>query len=167
MKDGMNEAFLGLGGNEGDRLENLSACLEAIERECGQILMRSGVYETEAWGLYSELKFLNQVIQVQTKLGAKELLVKLLLIEQNLGRKRSAKAYADRPADIDILFMNTEIIDTDGLQIPHPRLHLRKFVLMPLHEIAPNYIHPVLHTRICDLLAKCEDTLAVNLFKAS
>jgi len=166
MKDVMNVAFLGLGGNEGDRLENLSECITAIERECGHILMRSNVYETEAWGLKSELKFLNQVIQVQTKLSAKDLLDKLLLIEQNLGRKRRASGYADRPADIDILFMNKEIIETEKIHIPHPRLHLRKFVLIPLHEISADYIHPVLHTSISELLAKCEDTLEVTLFKA-
>lgn len=167
MKDVMNEAFLGLGGNEGNRLENLNDSIRAIELECGKITMKSSIYETEAWGLQTEKKFLNQVIKLQTKLSAQKLLDKLLRIEQNLGRERSKHGYADRTVDIDILFMNEEILETEELQIPHPRLHLRKFILIPLNEIAADHIHPVLQTSISKLLEKCQDNLEAVIFDPS
>lgn len=167
MKDVMNEVFLGLGGNQGDRWANLLKSTEAIERECGDIILRSSVYETEGWGLDTGLKFLNQVIKIESNLNAENLLKKLLTIEQSLGRQRNKQGYSDRTVDLDILFFNKEQILTEILQIPHPRLHLRKFILVPMNEIAPDFMHPVLQKSIQYLLQQCEDTLAVTKYEHS
>lgn len=161
----MNEVFLGLGGNEGDRLNNILASRRAIEKECGLIIACSSIYETAAWGLSSSFSFLNQVIKIQTTLSPEELLQKLMEIEQQLGRKREKPEYTDRTADLDILFYNDEVIHTASLQVPHPRLQLRKFVLIPLTEIAAEFIHPVFHKTIAKLLETCSDHLDVKPYR--
>jgi deoxyguanosine kinase len=162
-KVSMNTAFLSLGGNLGNRLENLEKTRAALNRQCGKIVQASGIYETEAWGHSSERKYLNQVVELQTKLDPRELLRKTLEIEKKLGRKRTSKRYTDRSADIDILFFNEEVIDTTHLQVPHPRLHTRNFVLAPLSEIAGKYRHPVLNKNVNSLLKESTDGLSVKL----
>lgn len=166
MEDVMNVAFLVLGGNLGDRTLHISESCKNIEQECGTIVLASKLYETEAWGISSSNKFLNQVIQLNTMLTAEVLLIKLLDIEKKHGRTRSNETYADRTIDIDILFFNSEIIEEANIQVPHPRLHMRKFVLIPLNEIAQNFIHPTLHKSIGELLKDCTDTLEVRLLKS-
>jgi deoxyguanosine kinase len=109
---------------------------------------------------------LNQCIKVKTDLKATELIDVLLLIEKELGRERTInQIYEPRTIDIDILFYNNDIINESKLLVPHPRLHLRKFVLIPLEEIASNYLHPLLNKTIFNLLSECEDTSDVKLFK--
>jgi len=164
-KDVMNVVFLGLGGNMGNRLENLSKTIEALEKDCGEIIKRSGIYETDAWGSNSKKKYLNQVVQISTILSPENLLEKLLKIEEKLGRKRSEEQNSDRTVDIDILFFNADIINSKNLQIPHPRLYSRKFVLIPLTEIANDLVHPILKVTMEELLKNCKDTLAVKLVK--
>jgi 2-amino-4-hydroxy-6-hydroxymethyldihydropteridine diphosphokinase len=158
----MNVAFLGLGGNMGDRLGNLRKSLTLLNETCGTIVKASSVYETDAWGSDSEKKYLNQVVQLETLLSAEELLERTLQAELRLGRLRTDKQNSDRTADIDILLFNSEIRDLKNLHLPHPRLHLRKFVLIPLCEIAPDLLHPVFKKTIHDLLQNCEDNLNVS-----
>ncbi|MEO6301656.1 MAG: 2-amino-4-hydroxy-6-hydroxymethyldihydropteridine diphosphokinase [Bacteroidia bacterium] len=157
----MNVAFLCLGGNIGNRTENINAGKKAIERFCGEIVAQSAIYETEAWGSGSKNKYLNQVIKLNTKLNAQKLLTELLRIEKKSGRTRGIIKNNDRTLDIDILFFNTEIITGENIEIPHPRLHQRNFVLKPLNEIAKDLKHPILKKTISELLKSSKDKLKV------
>lgn len=157
----MNLAYILTGGNLGHREENLRRARVAIEQKCGSITRASALYETEAWGLKDQGPFLNQALELRTGLGAKDLLGTLLSIELSLGRVRDVK-YGPRIIDIDIIFFNHEVIEVPGLVVPHPQLHLRRFALEALAEIAPGYIHPVFNKPVSQLLAECTDTLAVN-----
>jgi 2-amino-4-hydroxy-6-hydroxymethyldihydropteridine diphosphokinase len=159
----MNQVYLLTGGNMGNRQNYLSKAALAIEKNCGSVVRRSMLYETAAWGMEKQEPFLNQVLELHTKLGACELLSCLLSIEEGLGRKRKEK-YGPRLIDIDILFFNDEIINTEGLEIPHPRMAQRRFVLEPLAELAPGKVHPVLKKTVSALLKSCNDPLAVNKF---
>lgn len=154
----MNVAYLCLGGNIGDREKAIELALLKISQQVGEIQSKSEIYETEAWGVINQQAYLNQCIEVKTNLASKDLINTLLLIEKNLGRERTLNiTYEPRTIDIDILFYNMDIINTDELIVPHPRLHLRKFVLIPLNEIASNYLHPLLNKTIFSLLSECED----------
>ncbi len=160
----MNEAFLGLGGNIGDRLENIRKTIAALEAGCGEIVSLSGIYETDAWGSDSQKKYLNMALGLNTHLAAETLLEKLLEIEAQLGRLRTGPQNSDRTVDIDILLFNEEILDSPNIQIPHPMLHLRKFVLIPLCDIAADRMHPVLKKSMKELLEICTDPLEVKHF---
>lgn len=162
----MNVTYLCLGGNIGDREKALQLALFEINLLIGVITAESGIYETEAWGVENQQAYLNQCIEVKTELNPNELIQKLLHIEKELGRERTeSETYEPRTIDIDILFYNQEIIDSKQLTIPHPRLHLRKFVLIPLSDICPNYLHPILNKTIFNILSDCEDHSEVKLFK--
>lgn len=162
----MNVAFLCLGGNIGNRKFTLKQAVEKINNEIGKVVSQSNYYETEAWGVENQDKYLNQCICVETILPSNQVLKKSLAIELSLGRKRNHKeTYEPRTIDIDMLFYNFESIQTKDLSIPHPRLHLRKFVLIPLNEIAPNFVHPVLNKTIHTLLLECEDNCEVLIYK--
>lgn len=162
----MNVTYLCLGGNIGDREKALNHAIQKISEQVGDIVAKSTIYETEAWGVESQQAYLNQCIKVKTDLKATELIDVLLLIEKELGRERTINhIYEPRTIDIDILFYNNDIIDESKLLVPHPRLHLRKFVLIPLEEIASNYLHPLLNKTIFSLLSECEDPSDVKLFK--
>lgn len=159
----MNEAYLLTGGNIGNRLDYLNKAKEKIEKSCGLVLQQSSIYETAAWGKEDQQAFLNQALKIKTQLTPQELLKAILQIEATLGRKRDVK-YGPRTIDIDILFFNNEIINEQGLTIPHPEMQNRRFVLVPLNEIAPNKIHPVFQKTISRMLAECPDPLQVNKF---
>lgn len=161
----MNVAFLCLGGNLGNRSQNFNSARTLISEGIGEIAAQSRLYETEAWGSKSQKKYLNQVIEIRTTCSAKKLLKKLLAVEKKLGRIRTGEQNADRIIDIDILFFNSDVVSEDGLQIPHPRLHQRNFVLKPLSEIAPRFVHPVLKKTISELLRKSADKLKVSGYK--
>lgn len=152
-----NYVFLGLGSNLGDREAYLGKALELVTRFVGRITAFSGIYETEPWGFESENNFLNMVIQVYTDLKPDDLMKKILTIEGKLGRIRDKNHYISRTIDIDILLYSNRVIDKDGLRIPHPLMQDRKFVLVPLCEIAPKMIHPVLSKTFCGLLSECRD----------
>ncbi|MES2763146.1 MAG: 2-amino-4-hydroxy-6-hydroxymethyldihydropteridine diphosphokinase [Bacteroidota bacterium] len=162
----MNVTYLCLGGNIGDREKALQLALLKIEEQVGKITAVSTIYETEAWGVEDQQPYLNQCIEVRTELIPLELINKLLSIEKELGRERTiSQTYEPRTLDIDILLYNQDIIDTAELTVPHPRLHLRKFVLIPLVEICPDLLHPLLNKTIFKLLTDCEDRSEVTPFK--
>jgi len=159
----MSPVYLLIGGNMGDRMEYLQLATNAIHQQAGRIISGSAIYETEAWGLTNQDKFLNQALCIETLLSPKELLQTLLQIEQDLGRKRETR-YGPRIIDIDILFYGQEIIREPHLKIPHPEIQNRRFALQCLDDIAPEFRHPVLHKTIAQLLAECADPLVVNKF---
>jgi 2-amino-4-hydroxy-6-hydroxymethyldihydropteridine diphosphokinase len=159
------KAIIGLGGNVGDR----KSLLESAINQCktlGNLILESSIYETAAWGGVAEGSFLNQVILLETDLNSEDLLKELQAIENSLGRER-AIYWGDRTMDIDILFFADELIQTATLTIPHPAISSRKFVLIPLAEILPDFIHPVLEKSSLQLFKECEDKSEVNLFKVS
>ena len=157
----MNSAYLLIGGNLGKRINNLEIARKLIATEVGKILIASSVYETAAWGITDQPDFLNQVLKIETQLSPREVMDAVLSIENRMGRIRTEKNAA-RIIDIDILFFNNDIIHTSGLVIPHPEIHNRKFVLIPLNEIASSKVHPVLHQTIETLLSTSPDTLEVR-----
>jgi 2-amino-4-hydroxy-6-hydroxymethyldihydropteridine diphosphokinase len=157
-----NNVLLCIGGNLGDRLENLEETRDFIEFNMGDIVAVSGIYESPAWGMEAAPDFLNQVIEISTTLNYLQLLAEIKEIEEFYGRMRTPGKYTSREMDVDILFFNDEIVETEKLTIPHPRLHERRFVLTPLAEILPDKIHPVLNKSIAELLKSCEDTSPVK-----
>lgn len=160
-ESGFHSAFILLGSNLGDSASILIDALTQIELLCGEILSLSSVYETAAWGVENQQNYLNQVVEIYTELPPHILLDILLDIENKFGRKRIEK-WGARTLDLDILFYENQIIETPKLIVPHPRLHLRNFTLVPLNEIAANFIHPLLEKSISDILRSCPDKLAVK-----
>jgi 2-amino-4-hydroxy-6-hydroxymethyldihydropteridine diphosphokinase len=148
--------FLGLGSNMGNRASHLAAAMQMIQKEIGKVAKKSHVYETEPWGNKDQEAFLNQVIMVNTTLEPRDLLAATTFIERSMGRERKEK-WGPRTIDIDILFYGKRVIRDRGLEIPHPELHKRAFVLAPLLEIAPDYEHPLLKKPIDELYMDCED----------
>ena len=157
----MNKLFLITGGNIGDRKKNLETAAVLIKRRVGKITKLSKIYETEAWGNRDQPAFYNQVLVIESKLSAREILTAILKIEEEMGRKRTVKNAA-RIIDIDILFFNEDIVNEQNLVIPHPEIGNRRFVLSPLNEIAPQMFHPVLKKTIRQLLSESKDQLKVN-----
>ncbi len=158
----MNQVYLSLGSNEGDRVLWFKKALHQIEDCCGAIINKSSIYETAAWGKSDQPDFLNMVVLVATELQPLELLKTTQKIETLLGRKREIK-WGPRTLDIDILFYNNLVSIIENLTIPHPFVHERRFTLLPMSEITPNYIHPVLNKTISELLEICPDRLSVKL----
>lgn len=157
----MNKAYLLIGGNRGDRGAYLSAARNKINDECGTITAQSSIYQTAAWGMEAQEAFLNQALEIETGLEAAGLLKKILAIEEGIGRIREVK-YGPRIIDIDILLFNQDIIKSTGLIVPHPQMQARRFVLVPLAEIAPEAMHPVYQKTIRQLLEDCPDKLDVQ-----
>lgn len=159
----MNTAILITGSNLGERSKNLKIAADNIGKHIGTIIEKSSIYETEAWGKVDEPSFYNQVLIVQTLLSPENLMEKILSIEKEMGRVRTIKNAA-RIIDVDILFYNDVTIKKNNLEIPHKEITHRRFVLMPLAEVCPAYIHPVFQLPISILLEQCTDGLeAVRL----
>lgn len=157
--------YLSLGSNVGDRARNLQDAIVALGKLSVQVERVSSVYETEPVDYLDQPWFLNCVVQAETELPALELLRALRGIESQMGSKKLI-AKGPRLIDIDILLYGSEVIDTPELQVPHPRMHLRRFVLQPLAEIAPDVQHPVSHLSISDLLAHTSDKSGVRVVAA-
>jgi len=161
MKPNKEAIFLSLGTNMGDRQQNLQKAINATRQLPISINQLSPVYSTAAWGKHDQDMFLNQVIRIETVLEPNDLLHALLNIEHDLGRLRSEK-WGPRVIDIDILLYGQRVVHTDNLIVPHPRMTERKFVLVPLNDIAPSAIHPVSGKTIRQLLLECRDNLEVT-----
>ena len=159
----MNKAFLLTGGNMGEREVNLLAAIEHINQHCGLITNSSSLYETAAWGNTEQPAFLNQALEIETELTARQLMRRILKVEKLMGRVRKEK-YGPRLIDIDILLYADEIHNYKLLKLPHPEMQNRKFALLPLAEIAPHIIQPVLQKTITELLAVCKDELEVKKY---
>lgn len=160
-----NGVYLLLGSNLGDRMVNMATAMDYIEKEAGTILAQSQLYETEAWGVSAQAPFLNQVIEIGSRLTAHALLESILEIEKKMGRERVIK-WGERLIDIDILYYGSTLVDEPDLQIPHPFIPQRRFTLVPLCEIAPLLLHPVLKKNQLELLKDCTDKLQVKVFRA-
>jgi 2-amino-4-hydroxy-6-hydroxymethyldihydropteridine diphosphokinase len=160
----MNVAFLLIGGNLGNREENLQTATSLIKQYCGKITKSSSVYETAAWGKTDQPAFLNQALEIETKLTAEGLMREIFAIEKIMRRERKEK-YGPRIIDIDILLFNDEQHDSSFLKIPHPEMQNRLFALIPLAEIAPNVYHPVFKKSIAQLLKETPDKLEVKKYK--
>ncbi|HWY11052.1 MAG TPA: 2-amino-4-hydroxy-6-hydroxymethyldihydropteridine diphosphokinase [Bacteroidia bacterium] len=158
----MNVAFLCLGGNMGDRLANLSRAKVLIIDKGINIMIQSSIYETKAWGVSNSPDYYNQCLKITTGLTAPVLMEVFLDVEKELGRVRTENKNQSRTIDIDVLLFNNEIIKTELIEIPHPRIHLRQFVLKPLNEIASDIMHPVFKKTINQLLQICTDTLSAK-----
>lgn len=158
--------FLGIGANLENRMESIIKAIGLLEKKCGFILNTSNIYESDAWGFESENSFLNLCIKMETILNIQNLLAKCNAIEKEIGRKEKSKdeQYSDRLIDIDILYFNNEIIEKEKLIVPHPKMHERRFVLQPLHDIAPKFIHPLLKKSTAELLHECHDVSKLNVY---
>lgn len=172
-----NRAFIGLGTNLGDRLANYQEAIERIGKIAGcRVLRQSSIYETEPVDDPRGRPYLNGAIEVETELSAEELMHKLLSIERAMGRKPAQRrtaprrttgkvSYKPRIIDLDLLFFNKEIFDTNNLTVPHPALHERRFVLSPLSELAPALVHPKLNASVSELLAGLKSPYRVSLMR--
>lgn len=158
----MDEVYLGLGSNLGDRQKNIEKAVSLLQDHSIGIEKLSPVYLTGPWGFKSDNNFLNRVIRVNTAADPPGLLEIARDTEKGMGRHISGQAYSDRIIDIDILFCGNRIISTRHLIIPHPLLHKRIFVLKPMSDIAPGFIHPVLDKSIAQLLAECTDESLIH-----
>ena len=153
------EYYLSLGSNLGDSRAILTGALDEIARRAGRVVRVSPFYTTTPWGFSAPQDFLNAAALVESDLPPTEMLGRLMGIEKDFGRTRDENAggYASRTLDIDIIFAGDRIIDTPALKVPHPLAHRRRFVLEPLNDIAPDFVHPVWGKTVAELLAACRD----------
>lgn len=157
----MAKAYLLIGGNLDDRNFYIASALRLIESLAGPVIEKSSIYETAPWGFEDENFFLNQVVAVETDLDPADLFKTIVSIENHLGRTRNGSQFSSRTIDIDILFYENRVVLTESLTIPHPRIKERRFVLQPMCEINPAFIHPIEKKTMKELLNSCADKLAV------
>ena len=157
------EIYIGLGSNLGDRLANIRKAIELMKEEGIEIMKESSIYETEPVGYKEQGWFLNSVVKARTQFSPQGLWKRLEKIEKLMGREREIK-WGPRIIDLDILFYGNKVLNGKQLQIPHPELHKRRFVLLPLKEIAPELVHPVLNKTIGEILGELKDNSEVRLF---
>ena len=155
----METCYVLFGSNMGDKDKIFTQACLFINDRCGRIVAVSSAYESEPWGFNAEEWFLNRLINVETELEPEEMLQQLLEIERELGRVRHPEidGYTSRTVDLDILYFGSRIVLTDSLTIPHPRLHRRRFALLPLCEMVPDFVHPAFNLTQTELLRRCLD----------
>jgi 2-amino-4-hydroxy-6-hydroxymethyldihydropteridine diphosphokinase len=160
----METCYVLFGSNMGDKEKIFAEACLYINKRCGAITAVSSSYESEPWGFEADEWFLNRLIVVDTELEPEALLRELLAIEAELGRVRHPEAggYTSRTVDLDILYYGSRIVLTDNLTIPHPRLHRRRFALLPLCELAPQWVHPAFNLTQAELLRRCPDMSEVR-----
>lgn len=156
--------YLHIGSNLGNRKDYLDRAIQLIREQIGEIPKLSHVYETEAWGKTDQPAFLNQALQIQTQLFPDELMNQLKKIEEQMGRIRQEK-WGPRLIDLDMIFYDDLIFEIEGLIIPHPRMHIRNFVLIPMMDLNPDFSHPIFRQTIRELKAWCQDDLEVKRYK--
>ena len=155
--------YLGIGSNIGDRFLNLQNSIKFLTSDVGGITKTSKIYETEPWGEKDQNYFLNQVIEIETTFNPVDLLKICKKIEKNMGRKK-IKKWGERIIDIDILYYSGDIINKKELKIPHPLIHERKFVLLPLNELNKDFVHPTLKINNQQLLNNCIDKSKITQY---
>lgn len=162
----MSDLFLSIGGNLGDRALILSECKKNIESRVGKIHKESSIYVSEAWGFSHPRDFYNQVLWIKTQKNPNDTLDIVLNIELEMGRQRSKhkeQAYEGRLIDIDIIIFNNDIIKNENLQVPHPHMHKRNFVMFPMAEIAPLLIHPIINQTMLEIKNTCIDNGKIKI----
>ena len=152
----MSKIYLSIGSNKGNRYSQIKEALKLIREDLGEIISISKIYETKSWGFESE-KFLNLCIAIKSELSPDKLLFSINSIEEKIGRKRNSKKVNAREIDIDIIFYSNKRVNQEELIIPHPRLEFRNFVLVPLSEIASDFVHPILLKSVKELLECSND----------
>lgn len=158
----MHEVYLGIGGNIGKKKFNFLKAYILIKKKLGYVLQTSSVYETPPWGFNSPDNFWNMVIKIKTDLSPQELINGIMSIENSYGRVRTEGIYRSRKMDIDILYYDNLVLDSNSITIPHPKIQDRLFVLVPLSEIAPEHKHPLLKMTTLELLKNCKDRSAIK-----
>ena len=161
----MEKVYLCLGGNIGDTRNYFQNAVAMISRRIGRVVSQSAVYQSEPWGFNAEQMFLNQVVVAETELEPHAVLELCLQIEAELGRTRSGNGYEPRTIDIDIVFFGQQIVSQPDLQVPHPLMHQRNFVLRPLCDVAADFVHPVFRKTVHQILAECDDNAMVKQLK--
>ena len=152
----MSKVYLSIGSNKGNRSVLINKAIDEIEKKVGIIISRSSIYQSKSWGFDSN-DFYNLCLLIDTDIMPKSLLINLKKIEKSMGREDVDGSYSDRLIDIDILFYDNITTDLEDLKIPHPKIEIRKFVLVPMLEIADNYVHPILNKTIKELYNDCSD----------
>ncbi len=159
-----SSVIAGLGSNLGDRFAALARALELIKEEAGELSSISSVWESEPWGFDTHDQFLNMVVVLETAKQPRQLMQLFRSIEGRMGRRRSGGGkYESRIIDLDILLWGDRVISVPGLEVPHPKIADRRFVLEPLHEVAPGAVHPVTGMTVMEMLQMCEDRSDVRL----